>query len=243
MAGLEVFSEGEWSVRSVLVDGEPWFVAKDVTGILGLANSRDAVSRLPERMRGVGNADTPGGQQQVALISEAGVYRLVMRSSKAEAEAFQDWLAEDVVPQIRRTGTYQPQELTRLQLIELALDSEKERIAAVEARDAARRQLAVAAPKVEAYEAFMDSEGLLPMGAAAQILGYGRTTFFKELRRLGILQADNRPYQRHLKHFDVIAGSYTDSHGRAHPTYTTRVRPDGVEFIRRRLNAGLVGVG
>jgi anti-repressor protein len=184
MAGLEVFTEGDWSVRSVLVDGEPWFVAADVARALGYAVARDAVRMLDDDEKGAHSVLTPGGEQNMTIITEGGLYSLVLRSQVDGAKAFRRWVTHTVLPQIRRTGSYQPQELTRLQLIELALDSEKERIAAVEARDAARRQLAVAAPKVEAYEAFMDSEGLYSMGAAAQILGYGRTTFFKELRRL-----------------------------------------------------------
>jgi prophage antirepressor-like protein len=101
------FPETAQHVRSVMIDGEPWFVAKDVTDVLGLANGRDAVGRLPERMKSsvVISDGTPGNPNKT-LIRESGVYRLIMRSNLSAAERFQDWLAEEVVPSLRTTGSY-----------------------------------------------------------------------------------------------------------------------------------------
>lgn len=175
-------------VRMVLVDGEPWFVASDVTAILGYSNGRDAVSRLPERMKGVGESDTPGGRQRVSIISEPGVYRLVMRSNLMAAEQFQDWLAEDVVPSIRRTGSYgapaAPRELSRLELIELARDAELGRLAA-EAR------VAELAPAAGSWETLAAANGDYSVADAAKILSrdpaiqIGRDRLFTVLGRLG----------------------------------------------------------
>lgn len=93
-------------VRTVTVDGQPWFFAADVATVLGHSNIRVAVGRLPERMRGVTETDTPGGLQKVQIVNEPGVWRLVMRSNLERAEEFQDWLAEEVIPSIRQTGSY-----------------------------------------------------------------------------------------------------------------------------------------
>lgn len=94
-------------VRSVVIDGEPWFVGADVTTILGYANgSRDINRHVPERHRRLYRIGTPSGEQSVSVINEPGAYRLIMRSNQEQAEAFQDWLAEDVIPSIRRTGSY-----------------------------------------------------------------------------------------------------------------------------------------
>jgi prophage antirepressor-like protein len=102
-----VFPATGQQVRSVLIDAEPWFVALDVTTALGYANGRDAVSKLPERMRNsVALADGNRGNPNHVVINEAGVWRLTMRSTLPAAEAFQDWLAEEVIPSIRRTGSY-----------------------------------------------------------------------------------------------------------------------------------------
>lgn len=102
-----VFPVTGQQVRTVTIDGQPWFVAADVTDILGYANGRDAVAKLPERMRNsVALADGNRGNPNRAVVNEPGVWRLVMRSTLDQAEAFQDWLAEEVIPSIRRTGTY-----------------------------------------------------------------------------------------------------------------------------------------
>lgn len=87
-------------------NGETWFVAADVCDALGIEKHQNAVQRLDEDERGTLTAGTPGGPQQVAAISEAGVYRLIFTSRKPEAERFKRWLAHEVLPALRRTGTY-----------------------------------------------------------------------------------------------------------------------------------------
>lgn len=87
-------------------NGEPWFVAPDVCKALAIKNSRDAMSRLDDDERGVANADTPGGIQEVTIVSEAGVYRLVFSSRKPEAERFKRWLAHEVLPALRKQGFF-----------------------------------------------------------------------------------------------------------------------------------------
>lgn len=86
-------------IRVVLVAGEPWFVAKDLTGVLGFSNGRDAISKhvLPAQ-RGVSRIATPFGDQDMTVISEAGLYRLIMRSNVPAAEKFQKWVTEVVLP-------------------------------------------------------------------------------------------------------------------------------------------------
>ncbi|MCE2932048.1 MAG: Bro-N domain-containing protein [Hyphomicrobiales bacterium] len=101
-------------IRTVERNGEPWFVGKDVCNVLEIKNANDAFSRLDEDEKGVANADPlstyarGGGSQEMIIISEAGVYRLVFTSRKAEAEDFKRWLAHEVLPQLRRTGKYAP---------------------------------------------------------------------------------------------------------------------------------------
>jgi prophage antirepressor-like protein len=106
MTALIPFAYGDTLIRSVLRDGEPWFVATDVCKALDLENSRQSVSRLDDDEKGVTTVDTLGGRQEVAIVSEPGVYRLVFTSRKAEAERFKRWLAHDVLPQLRRRGAY-----------------------------------------------------------------------------------------------------------------------------------------
>jgi len=97
------------AVRTVLIDGAPWFVAKDVCDILEIQNSRDTLAKLlPESEKGVDSIYTLGGNQSVQIVNEPGLYRLIFQSRKPEAEQFKAWVFNDVLPQIRQTGAFIP---------------------------------------------------------------------------------------------------------------------------------------
>lgn len=86
--------------------GEPWFIAADVCKILELDNVSRAVASLEEEDKGVTTSNTLGGEQQVTTVSEAGLYDLVFKSRKPEAKAFKRWVMREVLPSIRKTGSY-----------------------------------------------------------------------------------------------------------------------------------------
>lgn len=112
------FLFGETAIRTIVIDDTPWFVAKDVCAVLGITNYRDALSGLADlREKGVANADTLGGQQQIAIVNEPGLYRLIFRSRKQEAKVFQDWVFHEVLPTIRRTGSYSAADLSYVSLV------------------------------------------------------------------------------------------------------------------------------
>ena len=108
------FSNAEFgNVRAMLIDGEPWFVGKDVAKALGYKNPRDALkNHVPDKYKkdGVAIRDSIGREQKPVLINEAGLYKLVMRSKLENAEKFSDWVCEDVLPSIRKTGSYSVQD-------------------------------------------------------------------------------------------------------------------------------------
>lgn len=108
-AGLQVFyNESEnVSVRTKVIIGEPWFVGKDVCNLLGIANTKDSLSRLDDdERRGVGITDPIGRNQQVTCINESGLYHLIFISRKPEAKSIRRWVTGTVLPSIRRTGSY-----------------------------------------------------------------------------------------------------------------------------------------
>ncbi len=107
MNAIVPFAFEDKLVRTVSLDDEPWFVGNDVCRALDLKNPRDAMSKLDEDEKGVANADTLGGIQEMIVVSEAGVYRLVFTSRKPEAERFKRWLAHEVLPALRRTGRFE----------------------------------------------------------------------------------------------------------------------------------------
>lgn len=90
------------AVRAVTLEGEPWFVAADVCRALGIGDSRTATARLDADEKGAVLIRTLGGEQKVTIISESGLYALVLSSRKPEAKAFKRWITHEVIPQDRR---------------------------------------------------------------------------------------------------------------------------------------------
>ena len=105
---LQIFNNTEFgNVRVVMRNSEPWFVGKDVANALGYKEPEKAVrEHVPDKFKGVSKMDTPGGNQKVVIINEAGMYKLVMRSKLESAEKFSDWVCGEVIPTIRKTGSY-----------------------------------------------------------------------------------------------------------------------------------------
>ncbi|PWK10185.1 BRO family protein [Tumebacillus permanentifrigoris] len=101
-----VFKYEGREVRTVIINGAPWFVAKDVCEVLGLAKHDTALARLSGKQKGSHSVGTLGGNQLMSVVNEAGLYKLIFTSRKAEAERFSDWVVEEVLPTIRRTGSY-----------------------------------------------------------------------------------------------------------------------------------------
>ena len=107
MNDLQIFNNDRFGqVRIIPVDGELMFVAKDVCDCLEITKHRDAISRLDSDERGAVKLDTPGGKQDIAAINEYGLYSLVLSSRKPEAKDFKRWITHDVIPAIRKTGSY-----------------------------------------------------------------------------------------------------------------------------------------
>nr|DAL17843.1 MAG TPA_asm: repressor domain protein [Caudoviricetes sp.] len=221
MIALDIFQYESQQVRTVIIDGEPWFVAADVTNALGLRNGRDAVSRVDQA--GVGNADIRSGGQMrnVSIINEPALYELVFQSRVPGAVDFKRWVTNEVLPTIRRTGQFGSQLPQNF--------AEALELAAVKVREleAAEQKIALDAPKVAAYDALMDADGFYTMEAVAKLGGIGRTTLFNRLREVAVIQSGSRmPYQRYAHWFKITTSTWTDGDGIAHISNTPRVRPD-----------------
>lgn len=105
---MQIFKyEDNDQFRVIDREGEPWFVLTEVCKKIGIANPRDAASRLDDDEKdGVGISDAMGREQKTTVISESGLYSLVLRSSKPEAKRFKKWITSEVLPSIRKTGSY-----------------------------------------------------------------------------------------------------------------------------------------
>ena len=110
---LQVFENPELgSVRSLIINGEPYFVGKDVATALGYGNPRDALSRhIDPEDKGVVKHDTPGGVQELTVINESGVYALTFSSKLKQAKQFKRWVTSEVLPAIRKHGLYAKDEI------------------------------------------------------------------------------------------------------------------------------------
>lgn len=104
---MQIFqNEAFGEIRTLLIDGEPWFVAADVCKALLIVNSRDTLTRIDDDEKGVVSTDTLGGRQEVTIVNEPGLYALILSSRKPEAKAFKRWITHEVIPSIRKHGAY-----------------------------------------------------------------------------------------------------------------------------------------
>jgi len=105
----ETISFNEQNIRIVGTYQEPWFVAKDICNILELPNITNAIKIIPEKWRGLKLLNTFGGEQNMIIINEAGLYKLIMRSNKPIAQKFQEVVGEEILPTLRKKGEYKIQ--------------------------------------------------------------------------------------------------------------------------------------
>lgn len=156
---LTPFDYAGREVRTVLVDGEPWFVAADACAVLGFRMASDAVRVLDESEKGYAEVRTPGGDQRVLIVNESGLYALIFRSRSEDAKRFRMWVTGEVLPAIRKTGGYGAPALPdmstpegQLQVAEMLAASARERI-----EQAA--EIKRLAPKAAYVDAYVDGTG------------------------------------------------------------------------------------
>ena len=108
MNEVQIFNNEEFGqVRTLVIDGEPWFVGKDVAEILGYSNTRKALAdHVDEEDKGVTKCDTLGGVQDLTVINESGLYGLILSSKMPNAKKFKHWVTSEVLPAIRKHGIY-----------------------------------------------------------------------------------------------------------------------------------------
>lgn len=182
MEGIKIFERQEFGqVRVVDVDGEPWFVARDVAKALGYQNTVEAVNTHCKKVNDFRDSKMLPSATPMKIIPESDVYRLVMRSNLPDAERFQDWVVEEVLPSIRKTGSYSMAPKTYAEALR-ALAAEVELREAVEAqkalaesqRDEAIRTKAEIGSRREATSMATASAAVRQRDALADKLGEGK---------------------------------------------------------------------
>jgi len=229
-----IFSGRE--VRTITRDGEPWFVASDVTAILGYRMASDATRRLDEDERGTHSMRTPGGEQPVTVVSESGLYSLILGSKVEGARAFKRWVTHEVLPAIRKTGQYSAP-LSRRELAENWADAERR-------AEVAEKRTAAIAPSAASWDRLAESVGDYSLRDAAQILDRdpaiktGQNRLAAYLREIAWCGSDGRPYQRQVEAGRLVLRSRTYDHpvtGESTPTTQLRVTPKGLGELHRLM--------
>lgn len=250
MDGIKTFTNKEFgTVRTIVKDGEPWFVGKDVAEILGYKETAKAIrTHICAEDKGVSVLDTPGGQQKITLINESGLYSLILGSKLPKAKTFKRWVTSEVLPTIRKTGGYvandemfintylpnadaQTRELFRLNLSTIRQLNKK---------------IEQDKPLVDFASHIQTSEDCISMNDMAKLatkngIKIGRTRLFNFLREKKVLGCrdghKNMPYQRYIDTqpwFQLKESSYIQN-GEVRIGLTPMVTPKGQSGIIRML--------
>ena len=159
-------------IRTLTIDGEPWFVAADVCKALELGNPSMTVERLDADEKGISSIDTLGGKQRMAIINEPGLYSVILCSRKPEAKAFKRWITHEVIPAIRKYGGYMTKSLFE-QVLEnpnLIYEFARRMLAEQQKNERLKQELDRAKPKADYYDAFIHPESCTNIRATAKEL-------------------------------------------------------------------------
>lgn len=244
-----VFAFEGFNVRVAGTPDEPLFIAKDVCDVLGISNSRQALSRLDDDEKNdVILNDAIGRSQSTAAVNEFGLYALIGSSRKESAKKFQHWVNHEVLPSIRKTGSYGnpklPETLDASAILQIGqtmarLELEvKQKSAALELKD---EQLAINAPAVQYAIELMDSDSLLTMTLVAKPLGTSAVTMNRFLHDRGVIHKVSGewvPYAKYQNtgHFQIVKRTVEIPERDGVKTRTCgqlKVTAIGSEFIHR----------
>lgn len=238
-ASVQLFNCNLGQVRVIIENGEPLFCLADLAYSLDFRDGNNLKNTInAEFDKGsifnMYPLQTKGGAQNFTFINESELYFVLMRSRSAKAKPFRQWLTKEVLPSIRKQGSYNvaqkpaiPQTYAEalLEAGRLALENEKLQAQAIEN-----------APKVLACDRLLDSSDSLDFMAFSKIIGIGRSKLFSTLRDMSILLANNIPYQRYIDrgYFKVVESTFNK--GSKTKIYSkTTITPKGQVWLANKL--------
>lgn len=234
------------AVRVLTIDGEPWWVATDLCTVLGIGNARQAVSQLDSDEVSQVPVTTNDGSGRVLptnIVNEPGMYSLVLRSRKPEAKEFKRWIKWEVLPQIRKTGGYGVREMTKLEALHAAIESEEARMAAETRAAVAEQRARELEPKALAHDTYLSiPDGGLLVRQVAKLLKWKEKDLRAFLVNQGMIYTREAPcgvrqwdfYANHATHFDAIEQIVEHRRGPC-SHYTLVVTQRGVDLIHKRI--------
>lgn len=228
---LQIFKSNGWEIRTIEKDGKTWFVASSIATCLGYKKPNNAIHN---HCRKATKFSYPKTGQPLNLIPESDVYRLIIKSNLPEAEKFQDWVFEEVLPAIRKTGSYSinnkiPQSFSEALL--LASDQAR-KIEQLE------EQKKLDSPKISFAETIENTQSTISIGAFAKLSGkIGRNTLFKKLKDKKILMKNNLPYQKYIDsgYFETSESVIKRTHG-DQIIITTYITGKGQIWVSKKID-------
>ena len=249
MSTIQIFNHPQFGdIRTTGTPENPEFCAMDLCRALGYKNGRDAVATHVDEWD-VAKRDTPtknqwGAEviQRISYVNESGMYALVLGSKLESAKQFKRWITSEVLPSIRKIGSYSVEQLTRKQLALMVVQAEEEKERLALENNQKDEQLEEQRPKVAFADAVLSSPDSILVGELAKILcqrGYqtGEIRLYEQLRHEGYLCSSgsdyNMPMQRYLEMglFEVTKGTRSGNGGIMHTTRTTKVTSKGQQYF------------
>lgn len=256
MNDLQLFKFENKDVRTLQIDGEPWFVGKDVTEILGYSKSRNALARhvAIEDKEVVPIQCDLGGTQEMTIINESGLYSLILSSKLPSAKEFKHWITSEVLPQIRKTGKYAPKPLSREELLAKAvLEADtmiKEQKELIEQKtkelEETNNKLEEQKPKVIFAESVVASDSAILVRELAHLIkqngfAIGEKRLYAWMRERGyICKGSCEPTQRALELglFEIIVRTVQRGDKSPLETRTTKVTGKGQVYFINKFCSG-----
>ena len=251
---LQIFNFNNNKVRTIIIDNTIWFCLSDVCKILYLVNPTEVAKTLEiDSLSNIEGPEIGIRTGKVNIINESALYQVIFQSRKPEAKKFTKWITSEVIPQIRKTGNYISKELTRLELIDMARDSELGRLKEIKKNKLLEKEnkeqyllIEEQQPKVDSYKTLMDSKEMFTIGRFANItgseFGLGQNKMFKLLRELEILMDNeirwNTPYQKYLDkgYFEVIEKeTRVDKDDLSVFSSVTLITSNGIDYLIKKL--------
>ncbi|WP_317414201.1 phage antirepressor [Holdemanella porci] len=245
MNELKQFNFENNQVRTLLINDEPWFVGKDVAEILGYSNPRDALSKHvdSEDKNSVAIHDGNKGNPNLTIINESGVYALVFSSKLQSAKKFKHWVTSEVLPTLRKTGSYATPQLTGEELMAKAL------IEAKSVLERQNKQIIEMKPKALFADTVAASDSSILVGQEAKLISQsgckmGQNRFFAWLRENGYLCSKGENYNmptqksREMDLIEIKIRTVTNPDGSVRETKTPVITGKGqIYFINKFKNA------
>lgn len=199
----QIFNFEQNEVRTILVNDEPYFVGKDVAGVLGYSNTKDALSRHVDSEDKTGSRITTSGQsREMTIINESGLYSLILKSKLPNARKFKRWVTSEVLPTIRKTGSYTNVPQSFAQALRLAADLE-------EKNQLLEQQIAEYEPKISYLDMILSSTDTVATSQIAADYGMSAIALNKLLNELGVQHKVSGQWILYRKHMNQ---GYTKSH-------------------------------